>query len=184
MDEPASGLSPEETRDMRFRIDDIRWRMGITVVMVEHDMGVVTAVSDRVPVLADGRAVTPGIPAEVKSHPKVIEAYPGADAGPAYRAFFGVSGESEEFSWHADKNRFIDPARVAARRCIAAQVPHTDSSDDQTVRPAQVRNLTRHRPEQHSFRRAQSPGAQHDEIAISPRRLRNDSSSRIALPDV
>ena len=43
MDEPASGLSPEETRDMRFRIDDIRRRMGITVVMVEHDMGLVTA---------------------------------------------------------------------------------------------------------------------------------------------
>ena len=58
MDEPASGLAPEETRDMRFRIDDIRRRMGVTVLMVEHDMGLVSAVSDRVLVLADGRVVT------------------------------------------------------------------------------------------------------------------------------
>ena len=83
LDEPASGLSPEETRDMRFRIDDIRKRMGVTVLMVEHDMGLVSAVSDRVLVLADGQVVTVGTPAEVKSHPEVIEAWLGADAGEA-----------------------------------------------------------------------------------------------------
>ena len=47
LDEPASGLSAEEARDMRFRIEDIRTRLGATVVMVEHDMGLVSAVSDR-----------------------------------------------------------------------------------------------------------------------------------------
>ena len=78
MDEPASGLSAEETRDIRFRIDDIRNRMGITVLMVEHDMGLVSAVSDRVLVLADGRVVTVGTPGEVRAHPEVIEVYLGA----------------------------------------------------------------------------------------------------------
>ena len=78
MDEPASGLSAEETRDVRFRIEDIRKRMGATVLMVEHDMGLVSAVSDRVLVLADGRVVVVGSPEEVRGHPEVIEVYLGA----------------------------------------------------------------------------------------------------------
>ncbi len=79
MDEPASGLSAEETRDVRFRIEDIRKRMGATVLMVEHDMGLVSAVSDRVLVLADGRVVVVGSPEEVRGHPEVIEVYLGAE---------------------------------------------------------------------------------------------------------
>ncbi len=78
LDEPASGLSPEETADMRFRIEDIRSRRGITVVMIEHDMGLVSAVSDRVLVLADGRTVATGPPAVIASHPMVREAFLGA----------------------------------------------------------------------------------------------------------
>ena len=71
LDEPASGLSVEETQDMRWWIEDIRRQMGCTVLMVEHDMGLVGKVSDRVLALADGAELAQGTPAEVQSHPAV-----------------------------------------------------------------------------------------------------------------
>lgn len=77
LDEPASGLSVEETQDVAFWIEDIKKVMGITVIMVEHDMHLVSSVSDRVMALADGKMLALGTPGEVKNHPAVIEAYLG-----------------------------------------------------------------------------------------------------------
>ena len=77
LDEPSSGLSVEETEDMAFWIQDIRNLLGITVLMVEHDMSLVSAVSDRVLALNYGRPVALGTAREVQEHPEVVKAYLG-----------------------------------------------------------------------------------------------------------
>ncbi|MGY4282453.1 ABC-type branched-subunit amino acid transport system ATPase component/ABC-type branched-subunit amino acid transport system permease subunit [Bradyrhizobium sp. LM2.7] len=78
LDEPSSGLNVEETDDMSFWIRDLKNELGITVLMVEHDMSLVNRVSDRVIALNYGRVLAMGSPAEVQQHPDVVAAYLGA----------------------------------------------------------------------------------------------------------
>ena len=77
LDEPSSGLNPEETEDLAFWIEDIVADHGVTVAMVEHDMNLVAAVSNRVLAMSDGSVLATGEPAEIQQHPDVLRAYLG-----------------------------------------------------------------------------------------------------------
>jgi branched-chain amino acid transport system ATP-binding protein len=77
LDEPSSGLNVEETEDMAFWIQDIKHELGVTVLMVEHDMTLVSRVSDRVLAMNMGEVLAMGTPREVQTHSGVIEAYLG-----------------------------------------------------------------------------------------------------------
>jgi branched-chain amino acid transport system ATP-binding protein len=77
LDEPVAGMNLEETEDMARYILDIRDELHLPMILVEHDMGLVMDLADRVMVVDFGQPVATGIPAEIQHHPEVIRAYLG-----------------------------------------------------------------------------------------------------------
>jgi branched-chain amino acid transport system ATP-binding protein len=94
LDEPVAGMGLEETEDIASVILDIKQQLGVTQILVEHDMAVVMGIADRVLVLDFGRAIAQGTPGEVQANPDVIKAYLGEEFGSRVSDELPVSGDN------------------------------------------------------------------------------------------
>ena len=81
LDEPVAGMSLEESEDIATVILDIKEQLGVTQILVEHDMAVVMGIADRILVLDFGRVIARGFPTEIQANPDVIKAYLGEEFG-------------------------------------------------------------------------------------------------------
>ncbi|MBJ8349142.1 ABC transporter ATP-binding protein [Streptococcus zalophi] len=79
LDEPAAGMNPQETADLTSLIRQVKEKFNITIILIEHDMSLVMEVTERIYVLEYGRLIAHGLPEEIKTNKRVIEAYLGEE---------------------------------------------------------------------------------------------------------
>lgn len=77
LDEPAAGLNPQEKKDLQHLIDRLRRQYGVAVLLIEHDMGLVMGVSERILVMEYGKPIAMGLPEAIRNDERVIKAYLG-----------------------------------------------------------------------------------------------------------
>jgi branched-chain amino acid transport system ATP-binding protein len=80
LDEPTAGMNPRETEETMEFISNLRSELGLTILLIEHDMKVVMGISDRITVMDFGKVIAEGLPEEIRNNPRVIEAYLGQGA--------------------------------------------------------------------------------------------------------
>jgi branched-chain amino acid transport system ATP-binding protein len=79
LDEPSAGMNSEEKQDLIFWVKDIQDELGVTILLIEHDMKMVMDISDRILAINFGKPITEGRPEEIQKHPEVLKAYLGED---------------------------------------------------------------------------------------------------------
>ena len=79
LDEPSAGMNSEEKQDLIFWVKDIQDELGVTILLIEHDMKMVMDISDRILAINFGKPIMEGNPEEVQTHPEVLKAYLGED---------------------------------------------------------------------------------------------------------
>ncbi|HSC89572.1 MAG TPA: ABC transporter ATP-binding protein [Polyangiaceae bacterium] len=81
LDEPAAGMNSQEARDLERQLRFLRDQLGLSLILVEHNVSLVMSVCDHIHVVDRGRTIAEGVPDEIKTHPRVLSAYLGEDSG-------------------------------------------------------------------------------------------------------